>query len=79
MTSKMVYSKQALKDARKLKAAGLEPKAEELPASVEGDLEPEVDVAVDEKLGRRIADVESGTVKLVPASDVFARVLRTLR
>ena len=30
MTWVLVYSKQALKDARKLKAAGLRPKAEEL-------------------------------------------------
>ena len=30
MTWKLVYSKQALKDAKKLKAAGLKPKAEEL-------------------------------------------------
>lgn len=30
MTWQLVYSKQALKDAKKLKAAGLKPKAEEL-------------------------------------------------
>ena len=30
MTWEIVYSKQALKDAKKLKAAGLKPKAEEL-------------------------------------------------
>ena len=30
MSWKLVYSKQALKDAKKLKAAGLKPKAEEL-------------------------------------------------
>ena len=30
MSWELVYSKQALKDARKLKAAGLKPKAEEL-------------------------------------------------
>ena len=33
----VVYSKQALKDARKLKAAGLKPKAEELLAVLQAD------------------------------------------
>ena len=53
--------------------------AEELLSSLEGDLEPEVDVAWDEELRKRIAEVESGTAKLVPADEVFARVRRTLR
>ena len=33
----IVYSKQALKDAKKLKAAGLKPKAEELLAALQAD------------------------------------------
>jgi len=33
----VVYSKQALKDAKKLKAAGLKPKAEELLAILQAD------------------------------------------
>ena len=33
----IVYSKQALKDAKKLKAAGLKPKAEELLAVLQSD------------------------------------------
>ena len=37
MTWVLVYSKQALKDARKLKAAGLRPKAEELLAVLQLD------------------------------------------
>jgi putative addiction module component (TIGR02574 family) len=53
--------------------------AEELLASLEGHLEPEVDAAWDEELRKRIAEVESGTAKLVPADEVFARVRRTLR
>ena len=53
--------------------------AEELLASLEGDLEPAVDAAWDEELRKRIAEVESGAVKLVPADEVFARVRRTLR
>ena len=37
MTWVLVYSKQALKDAKKLKAAGLRPKAEELLALLQAD------------------------------------------
>ena len=37
MTWVLVYSKQALKDAKKLKAAGLRPKAEELLAVLQLD------------------------------------------
>ena len=37
MTWKVVYAKQALKDAKKLKAAGLKPKAEELIAILKVD------------------------------------------
>ena len=37
MTWALAYSKQALKDAKKLKAAGLRPKAEELLAVLRGD------------------------------------------
>lgn len=37
MSWELVYSKQALKDAKKLKAAGLKPKAEELLAILKGD------------------------------------------
>jgi putative addiction module component (TIGR02574 family) len=52
--------------------------AEELLASLEGDLEPGVDAAWDAALRKRIAEVESGAVKLVPADEVFARVRRAL-
>jgi len=50
--------------------------AEELLASLEGNVEPEVDAAWDEEVRKRIAEVENGTVKLVPADEVFARVRR---
>lgn len=53
--------------------------AEELLASLETDADPEVDAAWDEELRRRIAEVESGAVELVPADEVFARIRRTLR
>jgi putative addiction module component (TIGR02574 family) len=53
--------------------------AEELLASLEGPSEPEIEATWDEELRRRIAEVESETVKLVPADEVFARVRRALR
>jgi putative addiction module component (TIGR02574 family) len=53
--------------------------AEELLASLGADLEPEVDAAWDVELKKRIAEVESGTVKLLPADEVFERVRRSLR
>ena len=53
--------------------------AEELLASLGMDHEPDMDVAADEELRRRIADIDNNTVKLVPAEEVFARVRRALR
>lgn len=53
--------------------------AEELLASLEGELEPEVDAAWDAELMKRISEVDSGAVKLLPADEVFARVRRSLR
>ena len=53
--------------------------AEELLASIEGQLDPEVDAAWDEEIRKRITEVESGAVKLTPAAVVFERVRRTLR
>jgi putative addiction module component (TIGR02574 family) len=50
--------------------------AEELLASLEGELSPQTGAAW---LRRRIAEVESGAVELLPADEVFARVRRTLR
>ena len=53
--------------------------AQELLASLEGELAPEVDAAWDAELQRRIAEAEAGAVQLVPAAEVFARVRRGLR
>jgi putative addiction module component (TIGR02574 family) len=52
--------------------------AEELLASLEVDVDPEVDAAWEEEIRKRIAEVESGTAKLVPADEVFARIRRLL-
>jgi putative addiction module component (TIGR02574 family) len=53
--------------------------AEELLASLEGEVEREDDAASDAELLRRIAEVDSGAVELLPADEVFARVRRSLR
>lgn len=53
--------------------------AEELLASLEGDLEPAVDAAWDEELRKRIAEVESGAVSLLPGAETLARLKAEFR
>ena len=53
--------------------------AEELLASLEESPSAEVDAAWDAEIQRRIAEVEAGTAKLVPAEEVFSRVRQSLR
>jgi hypothetical protein len=53
--------------------------AEESLAALGSYPEPEVDAASDAELKKRIAEVESGTVKLFPADEVFEKVRRSLR
>ena len=52
--------------------------AEELLASLGTD-DNEVDVAWDDEIRRRVAEVENGTVRLVPADEAFAQVRQALR
>ena len=59
-------------------AATSEEPAAALPEAKEQPSEPEVDAAWDEEIRRRIAEVENGAVKLVPADEVFARVRASL-
>ena len=53
--------------------------AEELLASLEHPLEAEVDAAWDAELRRRIAEVESGAARLLPADEVFRRVRESMQ
>ena len=53
--------------------------AEELLASLEESPSAEVDVAWDAEIQRRIAEVEAGTARLVPAEELFACVRQSLR
>ena len=51
--------------------------AEELLASVR-EPDDEVEAAWDEEIRIRIADIDSGTARLIPAEEVFAEVRRLL-
>ena len=61
--------------ARKLPAADRVRLAEELLATVH-EPDDEVEAAWDQELRLRIADIDAGTAKLIPAEEVFAQVRR---
>ncbi|MCX7161243.1 MAG: addiction module protein [Proteobacteria bacterium] len=52
--------------------------AEELLATVQ-KVDAEVEQAWDAEIRRRIAEIDSGTAKLIPAEEVFAEVRRLLK
>ena len=52
--------------------------AEKLLATVQA-VDTEVEAAWDEEIKRRIAEIENGTAKLIPAEDVFAEVRRLIK
>ncbi len=52
--------------------------AEELLATVQ-EVDAEVEQAWDAEIRRRIAEIDSGTAKLIPAEEVFAEVRRLLK
>lgn len=52
--------------------------AEELLATVH-EIDPEVEAAWGEEIRRRIAEIDSGKAKLVPAEEVFAEVRRLIK
>lgn len=64
--------------ARALPAADRVRLAEELLATVH-EADDEVEVAWDEAIRLRIAEIDAGTAKLIPAEEVFAQVRRLLR
>jgi len=63
--------------ARKLPAADRVRLAEELLASVY-ETDDEVEAAWEEEIRLRIAEIDAGTAKLIPAEEVFAQVRRLL-
>ena len=52
--------------------------ADELLATVQ-EVDAEVEQAWDAEIRRRIAEIDSGTAKLIPAEEVFAEVRRLLK
>lgn len=52
--------------------------AEELLATVH-EIDPEVEAAWEEEIRRRIAEIDSGKAKLIPADEVFAEVRRLIK
>lgn len=52
--------------------------AERLLATVH-ESEAEVDAAWDEEIKRRLAEIDNGSAKLIPADEVFAEVRRILK
>ena len=63
--------------ARKLPAVDRVRLAEELLASVY-ETDDEVEAAWDEEIRLRIADIDAGQAKLIPAEEVLAQVRRLL-
>jgi putative addiction module component (TIGR02574 family) len=53
--------------------------AEELLDSLHGQADLDAEAAWDREIERRVAEIESGTVKLVPAEDVHAEARRLIR
>jgi len=51
--------------------------AEELLATVQ-EVDPQVEAAWDEEIRRRLAEIDSGKAKLIPADEVFAEVRRLI-
>ncbi len=52
--------------------------AEELLATIQ-EADPDVEAAWDAEIKRRIAEINSGTAKLIPAEEVFAEVRRLIK
>jgi putative addiction module component (TIGR02574 family) len=52
--------------------------AEELLATVQ-ETDEDVEAAWEEEIRRRVAEIENGTAKLVPADEVFAEVRRLIK
>ena len=53
--------------------------AEELLDSLHGDSDTEADAEWDREIERRVAEIEAGTVTLIPAEEVHAEARRLIR
>ena len=50
--------------------------ADELLASLDDEFDPEAEALWEKEIGRRVAEIRSGTAKLVLADEVFAETAR---
>jgi putative addiction module component (TIGR02574 family) len=50
--------------------------AEELLASLAGDVEQNIEAAWDVEIQKRIEEIESGSATLIPADEVFSKIRR---
>ena len=53
--------------------------AEELLESLQGEAEPNAEAAWDREIERRVAEIESGAVRLIAAEEVHAEARRLIR
>ena len=53
--------------------------AEELLDSLQGESDPDADVAWDREIERRVGEIDAGTVKLIAAEDVHAEARRLIQ
>jgi putative addiction module component (TIGR02574 family) len=53
--------------------------AEELLESLQGEADADAEAAWDREIERRVAEIESGAVRLIPAEEVHAEVRRLIR
>lgn len=53
--------------------------AEKLLESLHENADPDIEAAWDAEIRRRVAEVESGSVKLIPAEEVFDEIRQFLR
>ena len=53
--------------------------AEELLDSLQGEAEPNAEAAWDREIERRVAEIESGAVRLIAAEEVHAEARRLIR
>jgi putative addiction module component (TIGR02574 family) len=65
--------------ARSLPAEARARLAEDLLSTLQEDVDPEVEVAWDVEIRRRLDEIDAGKAKLIPAEEVFAEVRRMLK
>ena len=65
--------------ARALSAEDRARLAEELLESLQGEADADAEAAWDREIDRRVAEIESGTVRLIPAEEVHAEARRLIR